>query len=97
MEALTAARPRQEDARRIYNQKCNEAATSATVDVLGKAEALEKQFKTVTMRADSLLLTESDFFQTILERHEKTQNHLNALSAKLDTAFAAAMHAPNAA
>ena len=50
------------------------------MDVLGKAEALERQFKTVTMRADSLLVTESDFLQTILKRcTKKTQNHVNAL------------------
>ena len=54
-----ARRAREEDARRIYGQKCNEAAgaqinsTSAIVDILGKSEALEKQLKTVTMRADS--------------------------------------------
>ena len=74
MEALTAARAGKKDERRICDKMCGEAAiaeiicTSAMVDVLGKAEALEKQFKTVTMRADSLLVTESDFLQTILKR-----------------------------
>ena len=56
---LTSARARQEDARRIHDQKCNEAAvaetnyTNATRDVLGKAEALENHVKTVTMRKNS--------------------------------------------
>ena len=60
MGVLTAARARQEDARRICDQKCNEAAvaemicTRAIVDAVGEVEALEKQFKTVTMWADSL-------------------------------------------
>ena len=75
MEALSAARAGKKDARRICDKMCGEAAIaeiiSATVDVFGKAEALEKQFKTVTMRADSLLVTESDFFQTILKRGTK--------------------------
>ena len=77
-EALTSARARQEDARRIQDQKCNEAAaaetncTNAMQDVLEKAEALEQHVETVTMRADSLLITESDFFQTILEKSRTT-------------------------
>ena len=63
--------------------------------VFGEAE--EKHVKTVTVRADSLLTTESDFFQTILERHEEAQKHTNALSAQLNTAASAADHAPKAA
>ena len=57
MEAVNSARARQEDARRIYGQRCNEAAvaetnsTNARQDVLGKAEALEKHVGAVTMRA----------------------------------------------
>ena len=84
MEALGSAH--EEDARRIYDQKCNAANyTNATQDVLGKAEALENHVQTVTMRADSLPTTESDFFQPILDRHEEAQNALNALSAQLRT------------
>ena len=54
MEALTSARARQEDARSIYEQKCNEAAVAETnfsnaMDVLGQAGALEKHHKTLTM------------------------------------------------
>ena len=55
MEALSSAR--EEDARRVYDQKCNEAAvaetnyTNAMQDVFGKAEALEEHVTTVTMRA----------------------------------------------
>ena len=102
MKALTAERARQEEARRIYDETCNEAAaaeincTTATVDVLGKAEALEKQLKTVTMRVDSLLITESDFLQRILEQHEEAQNHLNALFSTAEYG-PAADHAPTAA
>ena len=66
-------RARQEDVRCIYDQKCNEAAmaetncTNAIHVVFGKAEALEKHVKTVSVRADSLLTTESDSIPTILE------------------------------
>ena len=65
MEALTSGRARQEDVRRIYDEKCNEAAVAETNHTnatqgrpLGKAEALQKHVVTVTMRADSLLTTE---------------------------------------
>ena len=46
------------------------------------------------MRADAFLITESDFFQTILERHEAAQHHLNALPARLSTAVPAADQKP---
>ena len=55
MEALSSAR--EEDARRVYDQKCGGAAvaetnhTNAMQDVFGKAEALEEHVTTVTMRA----------------------------------------------
>ena len=90
----------QEVAMRNYDLNCNEAAvaetnyTNAIQKVLGKAEAFEKHVKTVTLRVDSLLTKESDFVQTILERHEDAQNHLNALSEQLSTAVPAAVHAP---
>ena len=67
MEALTSARALQEDARCILGQKSNEAAvvetiyTNALQDIFGKAEGLEKRVKTVTLRADSLITTESEF------------------------------------
>ena len=99
---LTSARARQEDATCIYAQKCNEAAvaktnyTNAKQDVLGNTDALEQHVKRVTMRAESLLTAESDFFQMIHERHEEAQNHLNALSVQLSTAAAATEHAPKA-
>ena len=76
MDPLTEARARQEGARCIYDQKCNEAAAGETnhahvmQGILGKAEAFEKYVKTVTMRADSLLTTE-----TILKRHEEAKKH----------------------
>ena len=65
-------RTQQEDARRTYDQKCNEAAvaetncTNAKQDVLEVAEALEKP---VAKRAGSLLIT-------VVEWHEAAQNHL---------------------
>ena len=83
MEAFTAARERQDEARRLYEQKCDEAAEAETkfngtiMDTLEKAEAPEKHVKTVTMRA-----TEADFFKTLLDRQEEAQRHLNELSAQ---------------
>ena len=63
MEALVSARTRKEVPRRTCDQTCNEAAvaetnfTNAMLDVLGKAQALEKHVETVTMRAASPLLS----------------------------------------
>ena len=56
MEALTQARERQEEARRLYPQKCEEAAVAETMfnDTM---KDTPKNFKTVTMRADPLLTT----------------------------------------
>ena len=89
MEAATRARERQEEAKRLHDQKfqyateaeaaCNEAIQCT----LEKTEALEKLVYTVTMRADSIAITEADFFQTVLERLEKTQQNLNKLYAQL--------------
>ena len=39
-------------------------------DTFGKAEALQKQVKTVTMRAESLATTEAAFFKTLHDRQE---------------------------
>ena len=61
MEAVSQARERQEEARRLYVQKCERSAEAETIfikDTLEKAEALEKHIKTVTMRARSLATTE---------------------------------------
>ena len=55
----------------------------ATKNTLEKTEALEKHVKTVTMRAEFLATTEADFFQTLLDRQEETQQNLNALSTQL--------------
>ena len=84
-EAVTAARTRQEDASRIYDHKCNEAAATEMPNKtsLEKAEELTK-----------LIEAQSDFFQTVLERHEEVQNLLNARSTQLNAAVSAADHAP---
>ena len=62
-----------------------------------KTEALEKHANTVTMRADTLYIKESDFFRTVLGLHEEAQHHMNAVSAPLNMAAPAADHAPKAA
>ena len=50
---------------------------------LEKTEALEKHVKTVTMRADSLMTTEADFFQKLIERQEETIRELKILYGQL--------------
>ena len=50
---------------------------------LEKTEALEKHVKTVTMRADSLVTTEADFFHTLIERQEASIRELKILYGKL--------------
>ena len=78
-----------EDAKRLFEQICQEVADAETVyheatkSTLEKTEALEKRVKTVTMRAESLATAEADFFQTHLERQEETQRNLNELSTQL--------------
>ena len=60
MEAFTQARVRQKEARRLCEQKCDEALEAGTMfngamkDTLEKAEALEKYAETVTLRELSL-------------------------------------------
>ena len=99
MEAATQARELQEEARRLYELKCQEAAEAETVcneaikDTLEETEALEKRVKTVTMRAESLATTEADFFQTLLECQEETQRNLQELSAQLFRTCAPQSHA----
>ena len=86
MEALTQARERQEEARRLHDQQIDEASAAETIlnftmkDTLEKAEALEKHVRTVTMRAESLATTEADFVETFLVRQEEAQRHLNGRS-----------------
>ena len=88
MEAATQARERQEEARRLHEEKCQEATEAKTIyseaikDTLEKNEALEKRV-TVTMRAESVASTKADFFKTLLDRQEETRRHLDELSAKL--------------
>ena len=50
---------------------------------LEKTEALERHVKTVTMRADSLVTTEADFFQTLIASQEETIRELNTLYGQL--------------
>ena len=66
MEAVVMAREWQEEAKRAYDLKFAEAAEAeetyhnAIKPTLEKTEALEKQVKTVTMRADSLVFNEAE-------------------------------------
>ena len=63
MDAATRSRESQEEANRLYDQKFQDAAEAETVRcTLEKTEALEKLVKTVTMRADSLAITQVNFF-----------------------------------
>ena len=79
MEALTQARERQEEARRLHKHKCEDAAEAGTVfngairDTLENTEALKKRAKTVTMRAEPLWTMGADFFKTLFERQEDAQ------------------------
>ena len=63
------------EAEAVYNE--------AIQRTLEKTEVLEKLKKTVTMRSDSLAITEADFFQTLLESQEEAQRNLNELSVQL--------------
>ena len=98
MEALTQERERQEEARCVCEQKCDEASVAQTMFndtfkvTLEKAEALERHVKTVTMRAESLATTDGDFFYTLVNRQEEGHKYLNSLSAQLSTVAPAAHH-----
>ena len=89
MEAVIMAREWQVEAKRVYHQKFAEAAEAeetyhdAIKRTVEKTEVLEKHVKTVTMRADSLVTTEADFFQTLIERQEETIRELNTLCGQL--------------
>ena len=102
-ETVTAARAHEEDARCMCDEKFNETVVTETncannmQVVLGEADAREKHVPTVTVWADSLHATESDFFRTIFERHEEAQTHLNAFLVLLNTAVSTADHAPKLA
>ena len=86
--ALTQARERQEEARRLYQQKWDEASGAETMfndttKDLEKAETLERRAKTVTMRTESLMTTEADVFKTLLDRPEEAKKQVNEPSAQL--------------
>ena len=86
---ISQRRERQEGARCLYQQRCQDAAETETMfngaiqDAVEKAEALEKHVKTVTMRAESLATTDADSFKTLLDNQEEAEKHLNELSAQL--------------
>ena len=81
MEAVTHERERQEETRRLYEQKCHETAEAETFfsgaikDTLENTESLEKHVKTVTMRAESLATAGADFFKTLLDRQAAKHRH----------------------
>ena len=83
------AREWQAEAKRAYDQKFLEATKAeetyhdAIRRTIERTEALEKHDKTVTMRADSLMTNEADFFQTLIERQEETIRELNTLYGQL--------------
>ena len=66
----------QDEARRLYEQRCQDvmkaeaAHNEAIKRTLDMTEALEKRVKTVTMRVESLVTTDADFFKTFLERYK---------------------------
>ena len=75
------ARAWQEEAKRLYDRKFEEAAEAGTIyhepmqRTREKTEAREKHVKTVTMRAGSLATTEADFSKHSLNvgrRHRET-------------------------
>ena len=74
--------------RRTDEQKCQEATEAETIlidttrNTVEKTDALKKHRKTVTMRAESLVTAEANFFGTLLDRQEEPQRHLNELSAQ---------------
>ena len=76
-------------AKRVYDQKFVEATEAeetyhdAIRRTLEKTEALRRHVKTVTMRADSLVTTEADFFQTLIERQEEPIRELKILYGQL--------------
>ena len=89
MEAVIEARGWQDEAKRAHDKKFVEATEAeetfhdAIRRTLEKTEALRRHVKTVTMRADSLVTTEADFFQTLIERQEETIRELNTLYGQL--------------
>ena len=83
------ARGWQDEAKRAYDKKYAEAAEAEETyhasirRTLERTEALEKHVKTVTRRADTMVTTEADFFQTLIERQEETIRELNTLYCQL--------------
>ena len=83
------ARVWQDEAKRAHDQKFVEATEAeetyhdAIRRTLEKTEALEKHVKTVTMRSDSLVTIEADFFQTLIERQEETIREPNTLYGQM--------------
>ena len=79
MAALAKVGAEQLEAKLFNDQQCNEFAESATNyerttgNVLKKPEALERHVKTVTMRAESLVMTEDECNATLIQKHEEAQ------------------------
>ena len=94
MEAATEAREWQAGTRRLHEQKRQAAAEAKTMysgaikDTLEKTEALERDVKTVTTRAESLANTVADICMTLFDRQEDPAETLNELSAQLPRASA---------
>ena len=88
VEGVTKAHAKLEEARRMCDHECDgchsaeEVSNEARQNVLKKAEMLEKDWRTVTMRAESLALTEDDINKTVSEEHDVAQVRMN-LAAQL--------------
>ena len=89
IEAVIEARGWQVEAKRVYDHKFAGAAEAEDTyhasirRTLERTEALEKHVKTVTMRADTLVTTEADFFQTLIDSQEESIRELNTLYGQL--------------
>ena len=83
------ARELQDEAKSAHDQKFLQAAEAeetyhdAIRRTLEKTGALEKHVKTVTRRTDSLVTTDADFSQTLIERQEKSIGELNKQKRQL--------------
>ena len=104
IEEVISEREWQEQAKLAYDQKYAEAAEAeetyhnAVRRTLETTIELERQVKTVTMRADSLAHTEADFFQLLITRQEESIRALDTLHGQLcqprSTTWHLASHRP---
>ena len=83
VEAFSKARAQQLEAKHFYDHKCSEFANaetyyeSTTENGFEKAKALKRHMKTVTMRAESLAITEDDTNKTLTADYEEAQELMN--------------------